>query len=297
VGRKRIEYIKMMSTRCKTKPEDLRPPKTGVLIEGAAVLAFLKSEGIMPVKQARERVERLVIELGGDPILKKNVPERTVAPAGRKDKGEWRLYVAEMNSSEEATIIALFMADGISNAMTQVGAQWEGRAIGEFSIGHPREKRESWNTTVFRRGNVAVVVRGGSHREGQPWVDARKLASLVDRYLTKRPDEGLKAEKRAALKKIEMVVREATGGGQGPAQHVVEGKPYGLSVEGIPEAVKGKGLRICVDRGEVVRQEDGTLRVTFEGKGSHEIHAYAMDADGKCVALGEKEVLVEAADK
>lgn len=297
---RRREYIAKMAERFKLNPDRLKPPDVSVFIENAAVLAFLEKEGIKPVGEV-EHVERVVIELGGDYTIRKSMPENEVAPAGDSEKGSWRLYILEADSSEEATMVALHVADGIASALPQVGAQWEGKAIGEVSISHPyrppgQKEQEIWGTTVFRRGNVAIAICGGTHYVGQPVVDARKLAARVDRYLLKRPDEGLTAKDKSALKKLDILMREASGAAQGPAGRVVEGKSYGLSVEGLPDEAKGKELRLYVEHGEVVRHSDGSLRATFEGEGQRRIHAYAMDADGKCVALGVKEVLVEATD-
>jgi hypothetical protein len=264
-----------------------KPPGVTLFFKNVQITACLAGEEIKPIGEAPKWAESDQ-KVGAAKSVRVLRMMCEWALGGSAVRGSWKLEVFEANSSEDATAVLLYKGVWIANTKPKAAPQWEGKSIGEVSLGHFGSG--IWGTTVFRRGNVVAAVIGGGFSKEQPLVDAAQLAAILDRYLTERPVLG------AAAKPCDILLKDVSGDSRGePVARLMEQRPYELAVDKMPAEAKGGELRFYVEQGAVTEKEDGTLHVTFTAPGKHKIWCYASDSKGAWVAAGEREVVVEAA--
>jgi len=271
-----------------------KPPDVTIFIKNINLLACLEKEGLKPLKEVPilKDVDLRVAPGVGVFVHGRYTGERDWAFGGDAARSPWRLTVFEATSMEDATAVMLNMAAWIANTPPKVGPLWEGKPIGEVSLGHFPSPEVSWTTTVFRRGNLAIAVMGRQLGGEPPKVDAARVAAMIDRYLTERP------EPRAveATKRLDIALKGLpSAADKGAADWLIAQKPYALSVDKMPDEAKGGELRFYVERGAITEKDGGALHVTFTAPGKHRLWCYVSDSKGTWVAAGEKELVVEAA--
>ena len=226
--------------------------------------------------------------------------------------GRWQIEMFQANSRQYAHVVTLSFIEQ-NSAWPTPNVEWENKKIGDVSAGyHATGEEAAWEIVVFVRGNIAVKV-SSEQADDRKYHDPRPIAAMIDSYLLDEPRTDDVAPRPAAIKLALRDAKETDKEPVVPATGIV-GQPYMVTLSPAFRINKtdapatqpanstpasnsrvsiASEMRVRATHAEIVKRSDEAIQVTFLVAGKQEVNCYYIDHDGRVVAYGHLDIMVE----